>query len=359
MNLQEFYQTYSSDCTAGSANQLLARLEKPIVRTGRNYYRLSHGGENYSLLFSNTIDSTFADGSISRANDVGGRWVIHQMRVGLCAVSGEEPDVWHIITFDNETEKVVEEPGAFCTDPIPLQAKAGDVLCYEICFEGACFPYHEEIVLPVTVWNGEEFELNKQIPVPLMIGSDRPVEARYGFIGDSITQGCGTPVDSYEHWVARIAEELPESYRVWDLGIGYARAYDAATDGDWLGRAKTCDTVHVCFGVNDILKGRTAEQVIEDLRTIVLRLKDAGRRVILFTVPPYDMVEEKKEYWYTVNAAIRGEIGALADVVFDFAKALGQEVPNEHCSIYGGHPNSEGCAVAARRYLEERAKGSL
>ena len=359
MNLQEFYQTYSSDCTAGSANQLLARLEKPIVRTGRNYYRLSHGGENYSLLFSNTIDSTFADGSISRANDVGGRWVIHQMRVGLCAASGEEPAVWHIVTFAGETEKMVEGPGAFCTDPIPLQAKAGDVLCYEICFEGACFPYHEEIVLPVTVWNGEEFELNKQIPVPLMIGSDRPVEARYGFIGDSITQGCGTPVDSYEHWVARIAEELPESYSVWDLGIGYARAYDAATDGDWLGRAKTCDTVHVCFGVNDILKGRTAEQVIEDLRTIVLSLKTAGRRVILFTVPPYDMMEEKKEYWYTVNAAIRGEIGALADAVFDFAKALGQEAPNEHCSIYGGHPNSQGCAVAARRYLEERAKGSL
>ena len=66
--------------------------------------------------------------------------------------------------------------------------------------------------------------------------------------------------------------------------------------------------------------------------------------MILFTVPPYDMMEEKKEYWYTVNTAIRGEIGALADAVFDFAKALGQEAPNEHCSIYGGHPNSQGCA---------------
>ena len=94
MNLKEFYQTYSSDCTAGSANQLLAKLEHPVLRTGRNYYRLSHGGKNYALLFSNTIDSTFADGSISQANDVGGRWIIRQMRVGLCAASGEEPKVW-------------------------------------------------------------------------------------------------------------------------------------------------------------------------------------------------------------------------------------------------------------------------
>ena len=121
MHLQEFYQTYSSDCTAGSANQLLARLEKSVLRIGRNYYRLSHGGENYVLLFSNTIDSTFSDGSISRANDVGGRWLIHQMRVGLCAASGEEPSDWHIVTFDGKSEKVVEGPGAFCTDLIPLQ----------------------------------------------------------------------------------------------------------------------------------------------------------------------------------------------------------------------------------------------
>ena len=359
MNLQEFYQTYSSDCTAGSANQLLAKLDEPVLRTGRNYYRLSHGGRNYALLFSNTIDSTFSDGSISRANDVGGRWLIHQMRVGLCAASGEEPSDWHIVTFDGKSEKVVEGPGAFCTDPIPLQAKAGDVLCYEICFEGACFPYHEEIVLPVTVWNGFEFELNKQVPVPLMIGSDRAVTTRYGFIGDSITQGCGTPVDSYTHWVAKIAEGLPESYSVWDLGIGYARGYDAATDGDWLGRAKTCDTVHVCFGVNDINKGRTAEQVMEDLRTIVLSLKAAGCRVILFTVPPFDMVEQKKDYWYEVNAAIRGELGAVADAVFDFAKVVGQEAPNEHCAKYGGHPNVEGCAVAAEVYLKEWRVGKL
>ncbi|MBQ7301635.1 MAG: hypothetical protein IJW77_17550, partial [Clostridia bacterium] len=76
MTLTDFYKTYSSDCTAGSANQVLTRDNEPVIRCGRIYYRLSHGGEHYALLFSNQIDSTFSDGSISAANDTGGDWDI-------------------------------------------------------------------------------------------------------------------------------------------------------------------------------------------------------------------------------------------------------------------------------------------
>ena len=347
MDIKEFYKRFSSDCTAGSADQVLTRYDSPVSVTGRCPYRLEHGGENYALLFGNAADSTYSDGSISRANDPGGEWKLDSVRVRL-----EREDLWHTVTFEGEPGRTVTGPGPFCSDPIPLRAKAGDRMIYEISLTGACFPYHEEIVLPVTVMGDDGvFRPGKKIPVPLMIGSDRDVSRRFGFIGDSITQGCGTEVDSYTHWAAKIAEKLPCCISVWDLGIGFARAYDAATDSYWLERAKHCDTVNVCFGVNDLLRGRDAMQVIGDLRTIVRSLKAAGCRVILFTVPPFDMSGDPMRYWYEVNAAVRGGLGAEADRVFDFAAVLGQPEPNAHMSVYGGHPNAGGCAAAAEAYI--------
>ncbi len=354
MHIAHFYKIFSSDCTAGSASQVLTRYDTPVTRTGRCYYRIANGGEHYSLLFTNRIDSTFSDGSISRANDIGGTWEILSMRVGLCKNTGDEPEAFHTCTFDGAETLTVSGDTVFACDPIKLNASAGDSLCYEITLRGACYPYHEEIVLPVVIRDGEGWIPCKQIPVPVMIGCDRAVSQRVGFIGDSITQGCGTEYDSYTHWVARIAAELPADISVWDLGIGYARGYDAATDMGWLARAKTCDTVNVCFGVNDLLRGRTAAEVLCDLQTIVTALKAADCRVILFTVPPFDMTGDAMQYWYTVNRAIRAGKIAGADRIFDFAAVLGQDYPNEHCSVWGGHPDAAGCQVAADAYLAQR-----
>lgn len=345
MTVAEFYKTYTSDCTAGCGNQLLCRLEAPVTKTGRCWFKLSWGGEHYALLFSNQIDSTYDDGSISKANDIGGNWIIEAMRLGLCAKHGEEPSAWAEVTFNGEKKKAVSGPDAFATDPVPLRAKAGDYLCYEITLTGSCFPYHEEAVLTMVP--------DKQMPLPLMIGCDRKVSQKAGFLGDSITQGCGTADDSYTHWVAKIAENLPEDISVWDLGIGYARAKDAATDGGWLARAKRCDTVHVCFGVNDVLRGRCAEDILQDLRTIVKKLKKAGCRVMLLTLPPFDLEGEQRIQWQMANQEIRSSLCKEADGLFDIAAVLGQPAPNENLCIYGGHPNAEGCRKVAEAFLAQ------
>lgn len=348
MTIQDFYRSFASDCTAGCGNQLLTRLEAPVTKTGRCWFRLSRGGENYALLFSNQIDSTYDDGSISKANDVGGEWQIESMRLGLCKGVGEVPLAWQQVTFDGQTHKPVSGPDAFATDPVPLHAKAGDYLCYEITLTGSCYPYHEEAVLTM--------KPDKQMPLPLMIGCDRPVSQKVGFLGDSITQGCGTEDDSYTHWVAKIAENLPADISVWDLGIGYARAKDAATDGGWLARAKQCDTVHVCFGVNDVLRGRKAESILQDLKTILTKLKAANSRVILLTLPPFDLEGDQRIQWEKTNAAIRSSLCKEADGLFDIAAVLGQPAPNENLCIYGGHPNAEGCRLVAEAYLKQMQK---
>ena len=348
MKILEFYKTYSSDCTAGCGNQLLTRLEKPVTKTGRCWFRLRGGGENYALLFSNQTDSTYDDGSISQANDVGGDWMIEEIRVGLCDAHGQEPAGWHRVTFDGDGKKQVSGPEPFVTDPIPLHAKAGEFLCYEITLTGSCYPYHEEAVLTMRP--------DKQMPLPLMIGCDRQVAERVGFLGDSITQGCGTQDDSYTHWVAKIAQGLPDTVSVWDLGIGYARACNAATDGGWLARAKRCDTVHVCFGVNDLLRGRTAEQILQDLTTIITKLKEANCRVILLTLPPFDLEGTQRQAWQQVNGRIRGSLWRTADGLFDIAAVLGQPAPHENRCIYGGHPDAEGCRLVAEAYLKQMRK---
>ena len=97
-----------------------------------------------------------------------------------------------------------------------------------------------------------------------------------------------TRPDTYEYWVARIAEGLAPAHSVWNIGSGWARAYDAASDGAWLHKAKHNDEVVVALGVNDIgTAGRSASQVLEDLQTIVAKLKGSrsGMTVILCTVP--------------------------------------------------------------------------
>lgn len=354
MTLNDYYRFYSSDSAAGSANQVLTADKEPVERTGRVWFRLEHGGENYSLLFSNQIDSTFSDGSISRANDVGGDWDILSLRVGLCRERGEEPNDMHAVLFDGDNGRHVEagDTTPFWTDPIPLGAKGGEWLYYEITVRGARYPYHEEMVLTVTVRDGDGWRADKRIPVPLMIGSDRPVTKRVGFLGDSITQGCGTVYDSYTHWAAKIAQGLPAEWSAWDLGIGYARAYDAASDGGWLARAKRCDAVCVCLGVNDLVRGRSDGEIAADLTTITRALKKAGCRVILFTVPPFDFDGAARERWYAVNRYLRDELANEADALFDFAAVLGRPAPEEHLSVHGGHPNAEGCRIAAEAFLD-------
>ena len=352
MNSDAFYARFSSDCIIGSANQELVRLDQPQTITGRCRYRLAHGGAQFSLLFSNIIDSTYADGSVSRAGDVGGTWTIHQMRIGLRDDDrAAEPAQWFPVTFDGAAEKTVSGAVTFATDPVALHARAGQTLCYELTFTGDCYPHHPEALLPVEVQTDDGFVPDKRIPLPLMIGCDRPVRRRIGFIGDSITQGIGTETGSYAHWAARIAARIPADCSAWDMGSGYARAADAAQDGAWRTRAKTCDLVHVCFGVNDLYHDRrTADEVLADLQTIVRALKHAGCTVILLTVPPFDWDGSKKIYWYRINDAIRAGAVAGIDGLFDFAAVVGQPAPNAHLAKYGGHPDAAGCQAVADAY---------
>lgn len=367
----DFFKKYRSNTYAGSGNQLYFNKKEDEISTGRVFYKISVGGEyNYSILFSNIMDSTFADGAVSHKNLICSSWKIHSARVGKgvffdntkdvseMTVADEKTDADVIvsdlkdITFNGEKTKTVMPGEFFSSDPIKLCYEKGEYLCLEITFSGKMIPYHEETLLPVFVKTKKGWKYSKFMPFAGMIGCDREVKARIGFLGDSITQGIGTKENSYLHWNALLSEKIGEEYAFWNLGLGYGRANDAASDGAWLYKAKQNDVIFVCFGVNDILQGLPEEQIKKDLEYIVDCLKKAGLKVILQTIPPFCYEGEDIGKWERLNKFIKEELKDKVDFVFDNVRCLGDKnAPSD--ALYGGHPDEEGCRIWADALYDE------
>ena len=360
-----YFEQYVSNTSAGSSNQLFFSTDKGVTATAMALYKINVGGEfDYSFLFSNILDSTFSDGSVSHANLLCDEWYIAGARVGKCKSTDFHTDVNALSINDSITENITVSditPLTFCdsstksvmpgeffsTDPIRLNFEKGDYLCIEITFSGNMIPYHEESLIPIFVKKNGGWCYSKRMPLPSMIGISRPVKARIAYLGDSITQGIGAPRNSYLHWNALLSEKLGDEYSYWNLGIGYGRASDAASDGAWLYKAKQCDVIFVCYGTNDILQGHSEEKIKADICHIIDILKDLGKTVILQTLPPFNYSGENKEKWINVNEFIKSELKGRVDLVFDVVPLLSDEA-DISVAKFGDHPNEQGCAVWAQ-----------
>jgi lysophospholipase L1-like esterase len=336
------FEQFNSNTLAAGGNQSFFHPQGE--RVGRVYYKVFCGGcYRYAFVFSDVIDSTFADGSVSRSEDVCGGYTITKLAVGVCDAPGDSPAL-QPVTFGGAVSYTLQEGETVYTDAVALEAKAGQYLCVEIGFCGNTVPCHTETQIPVFVKVGDRFVPSTEVPLPGMVGCDRAVKHRVAFLGDSITQGIGVEPNSYLHWNAVLAERLGYDNSYWNLGLGFGRAMDAAKNGAWLNKAKHADVVTVCFGVNDIGRGRTAEQIVNDLAFIVKTLQESGCRVLLQTVPPFEYSDENRAKWIQINHALRTEVRPLADAFFDVESVLG-----DNSSRFGGHPNAEGCRLWAER----------
>lgn len=357
----KYFEKYTSNTCASSANQHYFTLEKGEVCTGRVFYKIFKGGEfGYSLMFSNILDSTYANGDISHKNLICNEWTIHSAKVGKCTYIPDDitkyGDIsvldFKNITFNGSTSKNVMPGEFFCSDELKLSFEKDEFLCLEMTFSGDMLPYHEESLLPIYRKTESGWEYNKKMPLPGMIGCDRPVKEQIGYWGDSITQGIGSTLNSYLHWNARLSDMVGEEYAYWNIGIGYGRANDAASGGAWMYKALKCDTLVVCFGVNDLCRWFSVEETKKDLTTIIDTLKANGKRVILQTIPPFDYNEERKAKWIPLNDFIHGELKDKVDFLFDCVPVLGKK-DEPYMAIYGGHPNDEGGRVWANALYGE------
>lgn len=353
-----YFDTYVSNSMAPSSNQSYFFSEDII--TSRSFYKVKNGGKfEYSFVYSNVIYSTFADGSHSRANLKCDKWEI--LSLMALVVSGNTTDFaspeilkTYQLTFDGEISKEIAVEGEIYTDGIEISAEKDDYICLEMEFKGdGKIPYFEEIFIPCYKLVDGKWQENKKSPLSNMIGIKRKVDKRVGFLGDSITEGLGTSFNEYRGWSQQIAELSSENNSYWNLGIGYGRANDMASNGIWLERAKTLDIVTLCAGVNDIGQGYTAAQIKENLTKIVNILKENNVRVILFTVPPFDYCEERRIIWNEVNDYINNTLSKSVEI-FDTVSIWGKETPNEHCARYGGHPNDEGSLILAKEFVSKK-----
>ena len=361
----EYFKKYTSNSVAGSGNQ--SWFSAPEVQTGRVFYKILKGGKfSYSLLFSNVMDSTFADGGFSHKNLICSSWRIYSARVGRCSADAigldfAEPeaaarvnasaDGFCPLLFSGAEEKTVAPGEFFASDPVTLTFNSGDYLCLEMTVSGPMIPYHEESLLPAYRKTDSGWVYERKTPFAGMIGCDRPVDARIGYLGDSITQGIGAAKNSYLHWNALLSEHLGDGCACWNLGLGYGRADDMASDGAWLYKAKQNDFVILCAGVNDLNRGFMAEQIIANLCGIVEKLTAENIRILIQTVPPFNYDPLRKDRWQRVNAFIRQTLSQKVFAVFDTVPILGMSDAPERAK-YGGHPNEEGSALWAEALYE-------
>ena len=350
----KFFEKYASNTTAGSTSQRLFKSDgKPHI--GRVFYKIFAGGEyEYAFLFTNITDSTFAEGEETHRNQLGDSWDILSMRVAVCdEVDHDIPEsAFHTLTFKGLPQKEVGPGEFFCTDGVRLNPKKGQYLCVETAFCGEWIPYHHESVIASALKTENGWEQTQFVPFASMVGCDRPVKRRVAYWGDSITQGCGTEYNSYTHWCAVLSELLGEQNAYWNIGIGYARANDAATDGAWMFKAKQNDVVIVCLGTND-MRRHTEEQTRKDLMTIVTELKQKGITVIVQTLPPFGYEGEWAAKWLRLNEYVKTEIAAVADRVTDVVPLLWVSEDQPSMPKYDGHPNAEGCRVWAQGLYEQ------
>lgn len=353
----ELFKKYRSNTVAASGNQNLLVFDEKTQITGKMFFKVKKYGKfNYRLFFSNITDSTFADGILSKCNMSGDEYYIKEAYIG--SVAGfdpyQTPESRIQLTFNGQKQKKVEKWETYWSDEVEINVEEGHILCFEWTVEGTKFPNAPEKVTSAYIKKEDgTYVESPDCPHPSLIGCDYHFEKNIAFIGDSITMGCGTTKNAYRNWVSFISDSLGENFSVWNLGLGYARAYDASTDKVWLEKAKQYDFVSVCMGVNDLLRDRTAEEVKNDLATIVESLRKANVKVGIFTVPCFDWEGEIQGYWDDVNDYIKNVLSEKCEYVFDMANYTSRGGNERYKSRYGGHPNDLGCEIVAKKFIEE------
>lgn len=369
-----------------TAKNYIMTSDSTFTHSYRTYIKpREYGKLKMKFWCSNNVDSTWADGSVSRANLQGGSWRIEE---AYLADGGKLPDGSVVsgtqvpITYDSSFSKLVIPGEVFWSDAVTLAIPEEHYLAFTWTITsmavGNSFPFNTEGLL-VSAYDAPGHAAVQAssdlyhrsvncLVLPDFIGYERASAKRIAFLGDSITQGVRTRLDAYEYWAARIAEGLANSTSVWNIGSGWARAYDAASDGAWLCKAKQSDEVVIALGVNDIgTAGRSAAQVLDDLQTIVTKLKqdDDAKTVILCTVPTFNFTDSQELAWRQVNDSIRQHAILGVDRVFDMAEVLSQAAPNDNlikptymASSADPHPNGEAGLAIADAFLSWYGNGN-
>lgn len=345
------WDSCTSATVVSTTSNYIMYSDKHVTRTYRMFFKPREWGKfTWRFWHSNSVDSTWDDGSYSLANVSGGNWRIEKAYLadgGLEPSSNIVPLTKVQITFNGKDNKDVAPNEQFWSDEVEFTIPEDHYVAFTWTLSnkslGKTIPFNTETPLVSTYAaegdcaeeeEGTSFTASDNcLAAPSLIAYEKPVIKKIAFFGDSITQGVRTKMDGYEYWVAKIAEKLGPSYGVWNLGSGWARAYDAVTNGAWLHKAKMNDEVIICLGVNDIGTGkRSYEQLNNDIEVTVNKIKEHNPicKVILCTIPPFDFIGEEEAIWRKLNTDIQSNYFKGVDKVFDIASVLSEQKPRDN-----------------------------
>ncbi len=363
------FKKYVSNVALGTGTNYILELGEPKKIRVRAFLRPEMPGDfNWKIFYINQVNSTFSDGSVAYRGKSGGSFRINYAKIADGGELSATPDVtlervWTPLTFSCETFCDVTPDARIESDASKLALTEGHYLAFEWELEGDGIPCTPDSQAAVWVDCGEGFRYGGNAPLPACFACDRPYKKKIAFLGDSITQGCGTTPNGYDMWAGRIAAMLPE-YSVWNLGLGYGRGADFLASPSWVYKAKQNDIVVMTYGVNDILHGAyqckrsSAGEVVAMLENNIRELKNAGVEVILSTVPPFDFSPEQYREWRAVNLAIPAIAKLHGCRIYDIESSLDLTGSLGCKHFTGAHPNGEGGRIAAEFFKKTFHDGS-
>ena len=331
---------------------------------GKRDYRIYvkptvYGRFIWRFLFINSVNSTYGQGEVSHANVSGGNFTVHRASIGISSSLDASEPLTNVtdITYNGSASKTVVPNEHFWTDEVEFEINDG-YLVWEWTLEGENIPSMPEDIFTAYSRQDSDWTLEWNRTAPCLFGVVRPCKKRIAFLGDSITAGCGTKKDGYEMWVARIADAIKDDYAVWNLGLGFGRGSDCATDGSWLYKAKQYDVAVITYGVNDIRsgeygkgRGSSAGEILYWAEITVDRLQESGVKVIIATIPPFEYSEKERWEWRCANLGLKLLAERKGCQVFDIASSLETE-PYKGDFPHGSHPDGEGCRIAFEKFKQ-------
>lgn len=354
------FDTYVSNTVVATGNNTVIPNAEHV--TYRAWLPVEAAGEfEYCFYFSNTVDSTWDDGSAAYAAKSGGSYTIESATIsdgGIEFDANVAPTSSVAVTFSGNAEKEVAPDETFWSDPVTFDVPEGHYLLWEWTVNGSEIPaICMSNLTQAYADKGDDkgFIYVNEIPLPQMFGCKRDVETRIVTLGDSVTQGCQTSENAYQFWAAQTLNQLgTERYSLWNLGLGYARATDCAQGGDWLKRAVSgADVITVAFGTNDIISGpyggnghATAEEIEEAVRTITKTCTDAGIETFLWNSPPFDLTPELDAIRSAYNENVENIAKDYGAHYFDAASLLADPTDASK-TVHGQHPDDVGGTILA------------
>lgn len=156
---------------------------------------------------------------------------------------------------------------------------------------------------------------------PTAIAGNRASPLVYAAVGDSTGIGLGARDGGgyVDQLFARIEQKRPGSTLI-NLSVAGATTADAVNKQITQLDGTRATLVTICIGVNDLLRGREAKEFAENYETLVAKLKQPGRLIVVANLPDVASTPAMKGM---ADESLRLRLGQFNKAIEDIARRHG------------------------------------